>query len=326
MRKHFTRACGAACVAALPSLFVPLQADAATASLNGSSSWTLTHNPGGPGGSATTTPGLTDQATSTPSITYSNTKTFKVGGTTKGKAGVGRSVSSTVAKTIFPSGIGVDQTDPAPASQSASVVRIDFNSIFDITGAGTFGPTINGVFSIPLGVTIAPGGVAQFGCHIEWDKKVSGVTSQARPDYDINDGITYTTGGNGTGGLFTNPSGSSISVLKSFTVDSAPFSPSSITGGVGDQLICHGWIQFAANNDNGPVSTVTPRDPNDQDPDPGNPDPDPFSIFDSSTPEDLQILSMVPQAGFEVPDLPEPTSALLFAAAPLILRRHRKQA
>src|SRR5687767_12541567 len=163
---------------------------AATASLNSSlSSWNLLHHPGSgssPGASVTFTPGIAIQSTSTPSITYNSLKTFKTSpsaGTTRGKAGVGRTQSSTVAKLVFPAGIGVDQTDPPSATQSSSAVRIEFHAVFDIVGAGSFGPTINSIFSVPFGATIAPGGTAQFDAHIEWFKKIGVTTSAARTPY-----------------------------------------------------------------------------------------------------------------------------------------------
>ena len=292
----------------------PAAAMAASASLNsGLSSATRLHHPGSgsPG-----TVALPIQSTSSPSMTYSSTLTF-TGGSTKGKAAVGRTQSSTVAKLVFPTGVGVDQTDPGHV-QPASAVRIDFSAIFDITGSGSFGPSINGVFSVPFGATIAPGGAAEFQCHINWDAKIIGQNSnnffQVRPDYVVTPG---------SGGLFTNNTQSTQSVLTSFTAPAAPFSPSSIAGGAGHQLRVSGFVQFAANNDDGPVTGLFPRDAADgTDPN----DVDPFAFYQPKNADEERILQLIPEAGFEV--VPEPASGVLFAggtALLLVQRRRRRQ-
>ena len=215
--------------------------------------------------------------------------------------------------------MGVDQTDPS-AAQASSAVKIDFNFIFDIVGpSGTFGPTINPVFTIPFGAKIGPNGTAQFACHIEWEKKIGGITSAARVPYDIFDSVNYSNGTNGTGGKFFNGSGSIINVLQSFTVDAVPFNVSSI--GIGNQLIVKGVVQFASNNDEGPVTSLTPRDPFDAEPDPMNPDMDQFSTFEANNQQtkEYQVLQLVPEIGFEV--VPEPACGALVAISALMLPR-----
>ena len=84
------------CVAIAGASLTPAAAALAAAPTYNSSQsyWHVTHNPGGPGGS---TNQILNQAlqNGTPTNTYNHTETFKVGGTTKAKAGVGRTQSST---------------------------------------------------------------------------------------------------------------------------------------------------------------------------------------------------------------------------------------
>lgn len=306
-------------VVASLSLLAPAGAAlGASASLTGvGSSATLLHHPG----AGTGTPfsqALAIQGTSSPTIEYTATRTF-TGGTTKGKAGVGRNQSSTIAKLVFPTGIGVDQTDPGHV-QGSSVTRIDFVAIFDIVGSGSFGPSINGVFSIPFGATIGAGGSAEFQCHVDWDAKIIGQNGNnffsVRPDYDVTPG---------NGGLFNNNTQNPMNVLTSFTAPSAPFSPSSIVGGVGNQLRVQGFVQFAANNDNAPVTVDFPRDAADgTDPN----DPDPYNLFQASTPDEEKILLLIPETGFEVDTtIPEPACGAVVAMGALLMsRRRRRQA
>src|SRR4051812_47527586 len=130
-------------VFAAAALFAPAGAFAASASLASvGTSVTMTHDPGSPTGSSTGPQALAIQGSS-PTVEYSATRNF-TGGTTKGKAGVGNSQSSTVAKLVFPSGLGVDQSDAGHA-QDFSQMTIIFTAVYDIVGSGSFGPSINAV-------------------------------------------------------------------------------------------------------------------------------------------------------------------------------------
>jgi hypothetical protein len=287
------------------ALFAPAAPSAfgASATLNaGLSDWDVVHNPGGPGGTPLTALNYAIQGTSTPTVTFSNTITFEPGGTTKAKAGVGRSQSATVAKVVFPSGVGVDQTDPVAApSQSASACKIDFNAVFDITGAGSFGPSVNGTFSVPFGAKVGAGGFALFECDVHWDAVINGVTTpNVRAPFTINAGTSPS-------GLFSSPG----TYLTSFNAPAAAFSPSSIPNTAGtDQLIVHGFIQFVVNNDEAPSLGAFPEVGTGVD-----------QFLPKNIDEEM-ILQMVPEVGFEV--VPEPAAAALLAGlAPLLLRRRR---
>jgi hypothetical protein len=271
----------------------------ATASLNTTDSYFhITHNPGSPGGATVQQLFQPIQNTSTPSNLFNNPITFEPGGTTIGKGGVGRTQSSTVAKLVFPSGAGVTQTDPvASPSQSASALRIDFYGAFDIINSGSFGPTINGTFSVPFGATVGTGGFALFECNIIWEKIVNGgAPTQVRSPFVINSGTSPS-------GLFSTPG----TYLTSFNATSA-LNTASMTNTAGkDQLIVRGFVQFASNNDESPSHNGFPEIG------PG------FGEYLPQTLDEERIFQLVPEAGFEV--VPEPATGGLLALGLLGLTR-----
>lgn len=164
-----------------------------------------------------------------------HTFTF-AGGSTKAKAGIARSQSSTTAKVTFASGTGVDQTDPSHI-QPTSSMQLDFNVVWDIVG-GTFGPPIVGSFSVPVGVKVEAGGSATFQCEVHWDMRMTTdvILPDVRDPYSVT--MPFSAGTH----------------LTSFTAPAAPFSPSSITDGAGiDQISMHGFIRFEVNNDTAPA-------------------------------------------------------------------------
>ena len=284
--------------AGLAAVLIPAAASFAQPTYNaGQSYWHVTHNPGGPGG---TSHQILNQAlqNGTPTITYDHTMPFQGGGTTRAKAGVGRTQSSSQAKTLFPTGLGVDQIDPTH-TQSSSVIRIDFKTVWDINN--TFGPSITGVFSVPFGATVASGGSALFECNVQWDKIINGVgPTAARASYATSQAF-----GPGT-------------YLTSFTAPSAPFGPITFTPTAGvDQIIVRGWVQFAVNNNHdGPVYSSFPESGSG----PGQYLPRPGHEL-----EDEAVLNLEPIAGFEIPAAPEPASLSLLAAGSLFLRRSRRR-
>jgi hypothetical protein len=284
-------------IAAAVVVLLPAAAAFAQPTYNaGQSYWHVTHNPGGPGGS---TNQILNQAlqSGTPTNTYSHTELFQGSGSTKAKAGVGRTQSSTVAKVLFPSGLGVDQIDPSH-TQSSSVVRIDFKGVWDINT--TFGPSITGVFTVPFGATVGSGGSALFECSVSWDKIVNGVgPTAARTSYTASQSF-----GPGT-------------YLTSFTAPSAPFGPLTFTPTAGvDQIIVRGWVQFAVNNDDEPTYSSMPEfgtGPGQFQPRPGHEE------------EDSRIFQIEPLAGFELTAAPEPGALSLLAGASLFLLRTRRR-
>jgi hypothetical protein len=261
------------------------------------------HDPGSPLGVASSA-GITLQNTGTPSYT-SNTITFQnnspnTNGTTKANIGIGRTQSSTVAKVVFPSGFGVDQTDPNHV-ESGSALRVDFTSTWSITG-GTFGPAVSGVFSVPFAAVVGGGGSAQFECEVHWDAIVNGVSApDVRAPYYV--GPSYpTTGTFGPGNYIT-----------SFTAPASAFSPSSFADSPGtDKITVRGFVQIRVNNDDAPSSTEFPYQTS--------------QLFPGAeqNPEYHDILQIEPIAGFEV--TPEPSTGLVLAAGGLLaLRRGRRR-
>ena len=291
----------AATVACLVGLLVPAGTSFAQLSYNaGPSYWHVTHNPGGPGGSSHQILNQALQNTSSPTITYDHTTLFQGSGSTRAKAGVGRTQSSTQGKIVWPAGLGVDQIDPSH-TQSSSVIRVDFKAVWDVTS--NFGPSITGVFSVPFGAKVGSGGSALFEANVSWDKVINGAgPTAARTSWSMSQAF-----GPGT-------------YLTTFSAPSAPFGPLTMTNSAGvDQLIVRGWVQFAANNNHsGPVYTSFPESGN---------EPQQFLPRPGSESEDEAVLLEIPDAGFEVDteNIPEPAALSLLVAAPLVLTRTRRR-
>lgn len=163
------------------------------------------------------------------------------GGSSKAKGGAGHTEGSNLAKITFPSGTGLDQTDPAPHDVGPSRYTIAFTYKWSLFGPGTLGPPMSGTFSIPLGVKVGTGAgaYAKFAWDIKWDAIVDGnLISNIRSPYNGSQMFT------GAGTYVTN-----------VTAPAALISPSTIatdnSGGSpdDDMLIVYGAIQFEANND-----------------------------------------------------------------------------
>src|SRR5918993_170825 len=68
--------------------------------------------------------------------------------------------------------------------QATSTPTNTYNSPISFEpGGNTFGPTINGTFSIPFGATVGSGGFALLECQVIWEKIVNGgaATSMRTP-------------------------------------------------------------------------------------------------------------------------------------------------
>jgi MYXO-CTERM domain-containing protein len=288
-RSGFRRLLAAAAVVALWS--VPTFALTPTFS-SGSASYI--HDPGGPLG-ASTSGALPLQNTGSPSNTLNpDTITFQSpSGKTNAKAGIGRTQSSTVAKVVFPSGMGVDQTDPNHV-ENGSALRVDFSSTWNITGAGSFGPSVSGVFSVPFAASIGAGGSAQVDIEVHWDAIVNGVNMpDVRSPYVV-----------------SNPYGPG-SVITAFTAPASPFSPSSFTDHAStDQIKVYGFVQIRVNNDDAPSATEFPYQTS--------------QLFPGAEqdPAFKDIFAIEPHAGFEV--TPEPSAAALLAVGGLLALRRRR--
>jgi hypothetical protein len=229
-------------------------------------------------------------------------------GSSRGKAGAGHTEGSNLAKITFPSGMGLDQTDPSHVL-GGSHYRETFNFVWALNG--TLGPPMSGAFSVPLGVRVGtgPGAYAKFEWDIHWDARINNL---AVPDVraPFTGSRTYT--GAGT-------------YVDSVTAPGSTFTPPSIAGGNGNLIVMRGYVGFEANNDDSrtliEILSSTLKDVDDQlraDPqfqllynDPGHPE---FRV-DASTGFEEQL------------DVPEPSSALvsLAGSAILLMRRKRKQ-
>ncbi len=150
------------------------------------------------------------------------------------RGGAGHVEASNSARITFPSGMGVDQTDPGHV-QSGSTYEMDFD--FSWTATGSMSP-LGSTFSIPIGASVPAGGSASFSAHIHWDLIASGTPySDARakffPSYTFPVGVTAT----------------------SFTAPAAAFAVPSLT--TGDVIRIYGFLLFTADNDTAPVDIET---------------------------------------------------------------------
>jgi hypothetical protein len=230
-------------------------------------------------------------------------------GSSRAKGGAGHTQGSNLAKITFPSGMGLDQTDPNHVL-GGSRFKETFQYVWDLSNPGTLGPPMSGTFSVPVGVKVGtgPGAYAKFEYDIHWDARVNNI---AVPDVRAPFTGSQTFTGAGT-------------YVTSFTAPSSAFSPTSIVGGNANNLVVmRGYIAFEANNDDSrsliEILGSTLKDVDDtlrQDSvflslwnDPSHPEfrTDAYSGFE----EDLSV--------------PEPSCAIVAAAgaAGLLLRRRR---
>jgi hypothetical protein len=154
-------------------------------------------------------------------------------GSSKGKGGAGHTEGSNLAKITFPSGAGLDQTDPSHVL-GASRYRINFNFVWDIN-TGTLGPPMSGAFSVPVGVKVGtgPGAFAKFEWDVHWDARINNIIV---PDVRSPFVGSQTFTGAGT-------------YVSSVTAPASTFTPTSITSGNGNLIALRGFVGFEANND-----------------------------------------------------------------------------
>jgi hypothetical protein len=234
------------------------------------------------------------------------------GGSSKAKGGAGHSEGSNLAKITFPSGTGVDQTDPAPHDVGPSTFTMAFSYKWDLPGPGTLGPPMSGTFSVPIAAKVGtgPGAFARFEWGIQWDAVVNGaLVTNVRSQFS---GLQTFTGA-GTH-------------VTSVTAPASAFSPSMIpTGGNDDRLIVSGFIRFTANNDDS-RTVIELLGPTLQDVDDEIRSDQNFLLMynDPAHPEYRLLAS----SGFEEDTtIPEPSAALLAGAmlTPMLARRGRRQ-
>jgi MYXO-CTERM domain-containing protein len=229
-------------------------------------------------------------------------------GSSKGKGGAGHTEGSNLAKITFPSGAGLDQTDPSHAI-GASRYRINFNYVWDIN-SGTLGPPMSGTFSVPIGVKVGTGPAAyvKFEYEIHWDARINNVIV---PDVRSPFVGSQTFVGAGT-------------YVSSATAPGSAFTPTSITAGNGNLIALRGFIGFEANNDDSrsliEILGSTLKDVDGE----LRADPTFNSLYnDPSHPE----FRLDAASGFEEA-VPEPSAGLLAAvgaAVALVRRRRREQ-
>lgn len=275
---------------------LPTDAPAAVIPVFNGGSGSGGHLPGSPGG-ANYGAGLT-MVNGTPGLDVNfdpSTITFP-GGSTKAKAGLGRTQSLSNAKILFAAGTGVSQTDPGHV-QSASTLEYTFGATWTIPLNQTFGPPIVGSFSVPIGGVVGAGGSASFQVEVHWDAYNAGLgssISDARAPYLASQ--TFTSAG---------------TFATTFTAPASPFTPSSLfspTNGEGtSQISMHGFMRFMANND----TTTT--------------------FIEIPSLEDLPDLANQPslfsEAYMAFSEVPEPTATGTFALAAtgLLAARRRRQ-
>jgi hypothetical protein len=230
-------------------------------------------------------------------------------GSSKAKGGAGHTEGTNLAKITFPSGAGLDQTDPNHVV-GPSQYRINFNFVWQLSNAGTLGPPMSGTFSVPVGVKVGTGAgaFAKFEWDIHWDARINNtIVPDVRAPFAGSQNFA-------PGGTY----------VTSFTAPSSSFSPSSIAGGGFNLVVVRGFIGFQANNDDSRSlievlgSTLADIDPELRQ------DPVFNSLyFDPAHPEFRTDAS----SGFEEDlTVPEPTSAAaaVFGAASLLVRRRRR--
>jgi len=228
-------------------------------------------------------------------------------GSSKGKAGAGHTEGSNLAKITFPSGMGLDQTDPGHVL-GASKYQMNFQYVWNLNG--TLGPPMSGAFSVPLGIKVGagPGAYARFNYDIHWDARINNI---AVPD------VRSPFVG------FRNYTGAGTYV-DSVTAPGSTFTPSSIPGGNGNLIVMRGSVGFEANNDDSrtliEILGSTLKDVDDT----LRADPVFNALyFDAGHPE----FRLDAFSGFEEA-VPEPASALLavVGSAALLVRRRRTRA
>jgi hypothetical protein len=180
-----------------------------------------------------------------PTVHMFNFPSGALTGTTVATNGLAESATGTGIQLGFAAGTGVTQTDPNHA-ETASTLGCNFYAVWDIGSGTTFGPPLNGSFSIPIGAKVSAGGSASFNFDVHWDLATNGsvTTADIRPSYSAS--VTY-----------TNPG----TYLTSFTAPAGVFNPSSISnpGGESAQIIMTGAFFFSADNDSGPALIEFPN-------------------------------------------------------------------
>jgi len=160
--KRKIRGCGlglAVAAGALCGASQLAQASVAPSYSAGLSSFTVTHNPGMPTGTALINSPIGIQS-GTPITNFSESLPF-TGGSTLAKAGIAHSESASTAKISLASGTGIGQTDPG-GLETASSLDLTFSVTWVIPQASTFGFPISGQFSVPVGAKVPVGDTAHF--------------------------------------------------------------------------------------------------------------------------------------------------------------------
>jgi hypothetical protein len=231
------------------------------------------------------------------------------GGSSKAKGGAGHTEGSNLAKITFPSGVGLDQTDPAPHDVGPSSYRINFNYVWALSNPGTLGPPLSGTFSIPVGVKVGTGAgaYAKFEWEIHWDARVSEVVVP-----DVRSPFIGSTTFTGAGTYVT-----------SVSAPSSTFAPTSIAGSGDNLIVVRGFIGFEANNDDSrTVIEVLGKELQNLD-DELRASPEFNALYNDPDHPEFRAEA---GSGFEEV-VPEPSSALLavFGSAGLLRRRRRQR-
>jgi autotransporter-associated beta strand protein len=227
-------------LAAAAGLVCARSAVYAGASFSGSSTATLIFDPDTGGGTQSKTinafPPPASSGMPVPT-SYQLAQTFASGSASStAKGSIGYVLNATTATFTLSSGTGVTQNDPSNVYTGDSLLRVNFNGIFNPTSP-SFGPLALGYVSIAIGGTVGTGGHAQFIGQINFTNANTNTALRSQ----VNFNQLYTTAGN---------------FAQAFT-SSAPLGAGTVP--VGTPVRVQGFFEFRASNLSGP-SDMAPTD------------------------------------------------------------------